>query len=255
MTSIAGQKITTTNENICVFGVSEKYFPPFLLMRHSTVKPYFFPAALSCKCSWMCLFAKQVTGFSPLLKIQHVEFRRKEKRFNERSNLLSWFPPQWQNVSCSGIWSPTPTRLEGMYVRAGYCRGRCCLYVRVCARVCDTKHIDVCVWEEKRSTSHISHPNCGLLQATATPPAPPRRHIQTHSDKTVSIIHAYSQDYATVNPSVLPWQWADEKDKGERAVSGKRVGRKAEAEMDSAETELWFSIFIFLGVTRICHQL
>lgn len=157
-------------------------------------------------------------------------------------------------TKCFLLWDLEPNSHQtGRYVRAGYCRRHCCLYVRVRACVCDMKHIDVCVWEEKRSASHISHPNCGLLQPS--PHAPQRTHIKTHSDKTVSIIHAYSQDYATVNPSVLPWQWADEKDKGERAVSGKRVGRKAEAEMDSAETELWFSIFIFLGVTRICHQL
>lgn len=43
-------------------------------------------------------------------------------------------------------------------------------------------------------------------------------HTHTHTERTVSIIHAYSHDYATVNPSVLPWRCADGKDKGEGAV-------------------------------------
>lgn len=144
-------------------------------------------------------------------------------------------PPDWKVCSC---WLLSSSLL---LVRA-----------RACMCVWHEAHWCMCVRGEEERFSYLT----SKLWFTAShPPSPQRTHIQTHSDKTVSIIHAYSQDYATVNPSVLPWQWADEKDKGERAVSGKRVGRKAEAEMDSAETELWFSIFIFLGVTRICHQL
>ena len=47
----------------------------------------------------------------------------------------------------------------------------------------------------------------------------------THTDKTVSIIRAYSDDYATVNPSVLPWRWADEKGQRRSVQRWREEGR------------------------------
>lgn len=68
-------------------------------------------------------------------------------------------------------------------------------------------------------------------------------YTHTYTDKTVSIIHVYSHDYATVHPSVLPWHWADEKDKGEgeRLNRGRRWEGESVGEMDRTETEPYFS--------------
>ncbi len=70
-------------------------------------------------------------------------------------------------------------------------------------------------------------------------------HTHTHTDKTVSIIHAYSHDYATVNPSVLPWHWADEKDKGERALQREREGGRE---------KVWEKWTVFLNNILQCSE-
>lgn len=79
------------------------------------------------------------------------------------TNLLSWFPPQWQNVSRSGIWSPTPTRLEGMRTPLTAC----------------VKHDDVC--RVRGGAKCILCAKCSALQA----------HPTTHSQTQIKLHALY----------------------------------------------------------------
>lgn len=85
--------------------------------------------------------------------------------------------------------------------------------IDVCVRAYNT--IDVCVTREgerERPTCSMSEDRGCHTQAYSSDPTLLYSYIihtqllsVTHTDKIVSIIHAYSHNYATVNPSVLPW--------------------------------------------------
>lgn len=66
--------------------------------------------------------------------------------------------------------------------------------------------------------------------------ASPPNDMRTNTDKTVSIIHAHWQDYASVNPSVLPWQWADEKE------GRTKEGERWEGKWTVLELKLYISV-------------
>lgn len=117
----------------------------------------------------------------------------------------------------------------GRYVHVAY--RLLCVHVLECVCVC-VKSAGRC--RVRGGAKCIFYAKCGAPQSH------PSTSAQTQI--TVSITHAHSQDYATVNPSVLPWQWAG--------------GKEGEEGKGSGHYWSWNCKSLFpLGVTRICHQL
>ena len=132
-------------------------------------------------------------------------------------------------TKCFLLWDLEPNSHQtGRYVSTGWwcwcwCCCYCFMYVHMC---CGHRYmLYVCTWRTTREKGGVV---VGKLTVKASP-VYYMHFTHRHTDKTVSIIHAYSHDYATVNPSVLPWHWADEKDKGEKAVNR---GREREKERE-----------------------